>query len=67
MTPDRMDAVIDYFEALPRLDLIGFCPITYRDVFLRLRPGTPSDVIDEEFAEYEAGYRDFLRRAEWDA
>lgn len=67
MTPDRMDAVIDYFEALPPLHLIGFCEVTYRDVFLKLRPGAPDDEIEAEFAEYIDGYAEYLRRAGWDA
>ena len=62
-----MDDLLDYFEGLPRLDVVGLCPVGFRDVYRRFRPGVASDVIEAEFEEYAAGYRECLRRAEWDA
>lgn len=62
-----MAVCLEYFESLPPLNMIGLCPITYRDAYLLLRPGTPSDVIEDAFVEYATGYREMLRRLEWDA
>lgn len=66
-----MDALIDYLESLPPLNLIGYCPITYRDVMRRacsnLGRTMTDEEIDEAFEEYARDYREFERRSAWDA
>lgn len=66
-----MDKLIDYLESLPPLHLIGYCPVTYRDVVLRTcamlgRRMTDED-IEDAFEEYVRDYREFERRLEWDS
>ncbi len=63
--------ILDYFEALPPLNLIGYCPINYRDVMRSAAASVgrylSDDDLEEMFAEYVRDYREFDRRQSWDA